>query len=204
MYCTECKCNYGRWTTCPVCKATLVEKTPADPGPETEPISYETLVEQVRAAGGKLSVKVAATDVGVRQTWGFPYRGYGLAWVNRMQGGFDGQTVDIHTTEVGSMKRYGFPYFGYGYAWSKGMQGTVAGHKVTLTAVEVSRKRQVDFPWLGYGSAWTEEWSGTCGDRLAAQLSTSSVGRKRGWRFPYNAFGYGWAREATLTLTLAD
>jgi len=202
MHCPECKCTYGSWTACPICKIPLVENVPPDSGPESDPISYEALVEQVRTAGGQLTVELSATDVGVRQTWGFPFRGYGFAWVKRMQGDLNSHSVDMNTTEVVTKKRYSFPYFGHGYAWSKGMQGTIAGHEATLVADKVSRKRNVDFPWRGYGSAWTEERSGKCGEQLDASLVTTEVGKKKGGRFPYFGFGYAWARKGVLTLTL--
>ncbi|HUW15096.1 MAG TPA: hypothetical protein VM537_35585, partial [Anaerolineae bacterium] len=112
-----------------------MDHSPRDPGPESDPISYNALVEQVRTAGGQLMVELSAADVGVQQKWGFPYRGYGLAWVKRMRGGFGSHVVDMLTTEVGSKKRLGFPYFGYGYAWSKGMQGRIAGHEVALAEI---------------------------------------------------------------------
>jgi len=67
MHCPECKCTYGSWTACPICKIPLVENVPPDSGPESDPISYEALVEQVRTAGGQLTVELSATDVGVRQ-----------------------------------------------------------------------------------------------------------------------------------------
>ena len=203
MYCPECKCTYERWTDCPVCGMPMVEEAPPYPGTESGPMSYEALVEHVRTAGGQLTVELSATDVGVQRDMGFPYRGYGLAWVKRMHGGFDSHPVDMHTTEIGSKKRWGFPYFGHGYAWSKELQGHIAGHEVALAADKVSTKRSVDFPWRGYGFAWTQEWSGRCGDQLEARLATTEDGRKKGYRFPYFGFGYGWARKGILTLTLA-
>ena len=204
MYCPECKCTYGDWTACPVCQIPLAAEVPPDSEPESEPISYEALVEQVRTAGGQLKVEVFARDVGMRKEWGFPYRGYGFAWVKRMQGDFASHPVDLSTTEIGTKKTWGFPYFGYGCAWAKGMQGRIAGHEVTLAAGKAVTKRRADFPWRGYGFAWTEEWSGRCGERLEARLATTDVGKKKGYRLPYSGFGYGWARKGVLTLTLAD
>ena len=50
----------------------------------------------------------------------FPYRGYGFAWTEELQGGCGEQLhAHLEINEVDRKMSRQFPYFGYGFAWEK-------------------------------------------------------------------------------------
>ena len=205
MFCPTCRCEFVGWTgRCPVCKTSLVEELPTVHETADKPIPYEALVDLVRENGGQLRIDLSTTDVGMEKKRGFPYSGYGFAWVKIMQGAFNDILVDLTTTKVGMEKKQRFPYRVYGFAWAKAVQENIGRNKVTLTAKKVAREKKWSFPYSGYGSAWTQEMSGECGGQLKADLLTTDVGRHKGWGFPYLGYRFAWANSSILTLTLNE
>lgn len=206
MYCAVCKCEFEGWQdTCPNCQNPLVEAKPPElPVSLQTALSYEDLVNLVRQNDGQLTVDLAASGSSRQKKRGFPYFGYGYAWVRSMQGNFDTHRFELYTTEVGKDKSNGFPYFGFGYAWAKKMEGQVAGSKLSLSASRVARSEKRGFPYFGFGCAWTQEMNGHCGDKIRASLSVTRVASQEEHGFPYAGFGLAWESEATLTLSLTE
>ena len=205
MYCAQCRCEFEGWTAkCPNCTTPLVMRPASASGITGESLSYDALLDLVRANGGRLTIDISTIAVERERKHSFPHRGYGRAWARKLQGTLGNALADLNTTEVGRDRRQQFPYQAYGFAWANGMRGTIGGNEVNLAASRVKRETKWRFPYRGYGYAWTEEMSGECGDRLYVELVTTDVGKHRGRQFPYFAYGYAWANKATLTLTLKE
>jgi hypothetical protein len=205
MFCPNCECEYVGWRVrCPVCRSSLIEELPSEPEAARETMPYDRLVDLIRANGGKLQIEVTATEVGMEKSWSFPYFAYGFAWAKRMQGAYEGITVDLRCNDVRKVKEQRFPYLGYGFAWVNSMQGTIGGCKVSLTAKKVVREKKWSFPYFAYGFAWTEMMSGACGEQLKADLVITEVGKKRQLRFAYLGYGFAWEKKGTLTLALHE
>jgi hypothetical protein len=205
LYCSQCRCEFEGWTTkCPNCRTPLVDKLPTATSISGESLSYDALVELVKANGGRLSIELSAVEVARERKQSFPYRGYGRAWVKRLQGAFSNTLAELTTTEVGRDRTHRFPYQGYGFAWANRLQGTIGGNDVDLKASKVKREMKRRFPFFGHGYAWTEEMSGQCGDRLEVALLTTDVGKHRGQRFPHSGYGYAWMKTSTLTVTMRE
>ena len=205
LYCTQCRCEFEGWTAkCPNCRSPLAMRRESAVSISGEPVSYDGLVDLVRANGGRLSIEMSTVEVARERKGSFPYHGYGRAWAKRLQGTFSNVLADLITTEVGRDRAKRFPYRGYGFAWANRVQGTIGGNDVDLKVSKVKRQMKRRFPYFGYGYAWTEEMSGQCGHMLKADLVTTDVGTHRAWRFPHSGHGYAWAKRATLTLTLKD
>lgn len=204
MFCPQCKTDFVGWRgKCPNCKVLLVDELPPELGTVEKSLSYNNLVDLVKKNNGRISIDLSATEVERQKKWGFPYLGYGYAWVKRFQGNSNGILVDLITTETGRQWKWGFPYFAFGFAWEKTVQGSIAANALTLNAKKVSRKRYWNFPYLGYGYAWTEEMTGECGDELIAILTITDIKRKKDWGFPYLGYGFAWAKGACLELSLS-
>jgi hypothetical protein len=206
MYCAVCKCEFEGWTdTCPNCQSPLVEaKPPEFPASVQAVLPYDDLLDLVKEHDGQLIIELAASGSSRQKKHGFPYSGYGYAWVKSLQGNIDAHRVALHTIEVGKDKKHGFPYFGFGYAWAKKMEGQIAGNTLTLTASKVERHQKRGFPYSGFGHAWTQEMSGQCGEKMKAVLIVTKVARQEERSFPYTGFGLAWENEASLTLSLAE
>jgi hypothetical protein len=205
MFCLKCRCEYIGWEgSCPACKIPLVDEKPFEPLASSRLLTYDELVETLRENNGQVEIELAATDVGLERKRRFPYSGYGLAWVKRLQGAWDGIAVDLEVSGVGLEKKWGFPYQGYGFAWAQGMQGNAGGNEITLTTNKVHREKNTAFFYRGYGQAWAGAMSGACGDQIIAEFTTTNVGRHSGWQFPYSGYGFAWANRGTLTLTLRE
>ena len=204
MFCPKCRTEFVGWRgKCPDCKVLLVDALPPEIGSVEKSLSYNDLVDLVKKNNGQLNIDLIPAEVERQKKWGFPYLGYGYAWVKRFRGVSDGVSVELTTTETGRQKKWTFPFFAFGFAWEKTMQGDIAGNELTLTAMKVSRKRKWDFPYLGYGFAWTEEMAGECGAELIVRLTITDINRKKSWEFPYLGYGYAWAKDASLELSLS-
>lgn len=205
MYCPRCNCEYAGWKErCPVCKTALLEKKPAVTSIDSNPITYDTLVDAVRESGGTLTIEMAATEIETKRGRGFPYIGRGYAWAKKFQGGQDNLVVKLSTTEVGRARGWQFPYFGYGFAWENEMQGSVGGNPLILKAEEVARESKMGFPYLGFGRAWVQKMTGKCGEMLDTTLTITEVQQRQKSGFPFFGFGYAWANMGQLTLTLVE
>ena len=83
---------------------------------------------QGNVGGNPITLK--ADKVARKSTTGFPYRGYGQAWVQSMSGECGEKlSASLKITDVQHRRQYGFPYFGFGFAWANAGQ-------LTLTLVE--------------------------------------------------------------------
>ena len=206
MYCAACRCEFEGWTdNCPNCQTPLVEAKPPElPASVQASLSYDDLLKLVRENDGQFTITLAASGSSRQKKRGFPYFGYGYAWVRTLQGNYDSHRVELHTTEVGKDKSHSFPYFGYGYAWAKRMEGQIEGNKITLSASKVERSAKRGFPYFGFGYAWTQEMSGQCGKKMKATLSITKVARQEEHSFPYVGFGLAWESAASLTLSLVE
>lgn len=206
MYCDVCKCEFEGWTdTCPNCQNSLVDAKPPELSASVQAaLSYDDLVKLVRENDGQLKIDLIASDSSRQKKHGFPYLGYGYAWVKGMQGQHKSLRVELHTTEVGKAKSHSFPYFGYGFAWSKKMEGTLAGNAIVLSASRVERNTSRAFPYLGYGYAWTQEMIGQCGESLKVKLTVTDVAQQRTYGFPYFGFGFAWENKGMLTLSFVE
>ncbi len=206
MYCAVCKCEFAGWTdSCPNCQNPLVEAKPPElPASVQTALPYDDLLTLVRENDGQLTISLTTSGFSRQKKRGFPYFGYGYAWVRTMQGNIDAHRIELHTTEVGKDKSNGFPYFGFGYAWVKRMEGQIAGNVLTLSASKVERSEKRRFPYFGFGYAWTQEMYGQCGEKIQTALSVTKVARQEEHGFPYAGFGLAWESEAVLTLSLME
>ncbi len=204
MYCSSCKCDFEGWSgRCPNCKEPLIEDALRVAEDDPRPVSYQALVDMVKANGGQLQVPLTTTAVGMERKWSFPYFGFGSAWAKRMQGFSMDVSVDLQAVDVGRDKKAGFPWRGYSFAWVKDMGGTIGGNETALTARKVRRERKWSFPYFGYGYAWAEEMQGTCGDQLEIDLVTTEISKKNEQRLPWHGFGLSWIKEGMLTLKVS-
>ena len=204
MFCSSCNCEFEGWSgRCPNCKEPLVEGVVQSAEGDTHSVSYQVLVDMVKANGGQLQVPLTTTAVSMERKWSFPYFGLGSAWAKRMQGSSKEVSIDLQAVDVGRDKKYGFPYRGFRFAWVKEMGGTIGGNATSLTASKVRRERKWGFPYFGFGYAWTEEMQGTCGDQIEIDLVTTDIGKRIVRRFPYLGFGLSWIKESMLTLKVS-
>jgi len=203
MFCPQCRTEFVGWRgKCPDCKVLLVDESPPEPGGVEKTLSYNDLVDLIKMNNGRIIIDLTTAEVERQKKWGFPFLGYGYAWVKRFQGNSNGVSVELTTTETGRQRKWTFPYFAFGFAWEKTVQGSIAGNDLTLAAKKVARKRKWEFPWVGFGFAWTEEMEGECGADLTVRLTITDVNRKKRWEFPYLGYGYAWAKGACLELSL--
>lgn len=204
MFCSSCNCEFEGWSgRCPNCKEPLVEDPGQSAGGDAHPVSYQALVDMVKANGGQLQIPLTTTAVGMEQKSSFPYFGYGSAWAKRMQGSSMDVPVDLQAVDVGRDRKAGFPWRGFSFAWVKEMGGTIGGNETVLTARKVRRERKWGFPYFGYGYAWAEEMQGTCGDMIEIDLVTTEIGKKYFSRLPWHGFGLSWIKEGMLTLKVS-
>lgn len=204
MFCSSCNCEFEGWSgRCPNCNEPLVEYPVLFDDGDAHPISYQSLVDMVKANGGQLQIPLTTTAVGMERKWSFPYFGLGSAWAKRMQGLSRDMSIDLQAVDVGRDKKYGFPYRGFRFAWVKEMGGTIGGNATELTASKVRRERKWGFPYFGFGYAWTEEMQGACGDQIEIDLVTTEIGKRIVRRFPYLGFGLSWIKEGMLTMTVS-
>ncbi|MCJ7658923.1 MAG: hypothetical protein MUO67_07215 [Anaerolineales bacterium] len=205
MLCPQCRTEFIGWRgKCPDCKVLLVDQLSPELGSVEKTLPYNDLVDLVKKNSGQISIDLIPAEVERQKKWGFPFLGYGYAWVKRLRGVSNGFLVELTTTETGRQKKWSFPYFAFGFAWEKTMQGSIAGNELTLTATKVSRKRKWDFPWVGFGFAWTEEMTGECGADLTVRLTITDVNKKRSRDFLYFGYGYAWAGRGDLELKLIE
>jgi len=204
MFCSSCNCEFEGWSgRCPNCKEPLVEGVVQPAEGDAHSVSYQSLVDKVKANGGQLQIPLTTTAVSMERKWSFPYFGLGSAWAKRMQGSSKEVSIDLQAVDVGKDKKYGFPYQGFRFAWVKEMGGTIGGNATALTASKVRRERKWGFPYFGFGYAWTEEMQGTCGDQIEIDLVTTEIGKRIVRRFPYLGFGLSWIKEGMLTLKVS-
>lgn len=200
MYCPNCDCNYiGAIASCPICGIHLLSEPPGAE-PDQVIISYEELVQRVKKNYGKIEIALAACEVGMRRSYGFPYFGFGFAWTKRMQGKADGIQVNLNAREIIFRRRRQFPFRGFGFAWVNRFDGMLNGNEFSLVATNIAREKKWNFPYFGYGYAWTEELHGECGEELSLTCLITGVGRKHQSRFPWLGYGYAWEKDAILTV----
>ncbi len=204
MFCSSCNCEFEGWSgRCPNCKEPLVEAAVQSAEGDAHSISYQALVDMVKANGGQLQIPLTTTAVGMEKKSSFPYFGYGSAWAKRMQGSSMDVPVDLQAVDVGRDRKAGFPWRGFSFAWVKEMGGTIGGNETALTARKVRRERKWNFPYFGYGYAWAEEMQGTCGDMIEIDLVTTETSKKYASRLPWHGFGFSWIKEGMLTLKVS-
>ncbi len=204
MYCASCRCEFEGWSgRCPNCKEPLVEDPGVFDDGNAHPVSYQALVDMVKANGGQLQVPLTTTAVGMERKWSFPYFGFGAAWAKRMQGSSKDVSIDLQVVDVGRDQKSGFPWRGFSFAWVKEMGGTIGGNTTALTASKVRREKKWSFPYFGFGYAWTEEMHGTCGDQIEIDLVTTEISKRNAQRLPWHGFGLSWIKEGMLTLKVS-